>query len=215
MHAITNNLNILLNESPSMRKMAEAIGVSPTTLNEYIKGRIPPADFIVRVCERLNVNAEWLLTGKGERSGKNKSIPQNPNTVNIPYFKSVSAAAGNGNLIDDDGIPEVLAFSRKWLRDSGISSTDLSIIRVSGDSMFPTLINGDTLLVDHSQTAPLDGLILVVKTEDGLMVKRSGGREGESLTLLSDNPNIAPRTVDVSSADCAILGRVVSVARSV
>ncbi len=49
----------------SMRRFAKEIGVSPSTLHEYIKGRIPPADLFVRICERFNVSEAWLLTGEG------------------------------------------------------------------------------------------------------------------------------------------------------
>lgn len=50
----------------SIRKFAGRLGLAPTTLQEYLKGRMPPADFIVRVCERFNVSPWWLLSGKGE-----------------------------------------------------------------------------------------------------------------------------------------------------
>jgi len=50
----------------SMRQFAKEIGVSPSTFYEYMKGRTPPADIIVRICKRFNVSERWLLTGEGE-----------------------------------------------------------------------------------------------------------------------------------------------------
>lgn len=50
----------------SVRKFAERLEMSPTTVQEYIKGRTPPADFVVRVCERFGVDSWWLLTGDGK-----------------------------------------------------------------------------------------------------------------------------------------------------
>ena len=50
----------------SVRDFAGKLGKSPSTLQEYLKGRIPPADFIVCVCEQFSVDAWWLLTGNGE-----------------------------------------------------------------------------------------------------------------------------------------------------
>lgn len=51
----------------SVRKFAEALGCPPTTVQQYLKGRIPPADFIVLVCERFKVDSWWLLTGEEKK----------------------------------------------------------------------------------------------------------------------------------------------------
>ena len=49
----------------SMRQFAKELGISPSTFHEYLKGRTPPADLLVRICERFNVSETWLLTGEG------------------------------------------------------------------------------------------------------------------------------------------------------
>lgn len=51
----------------SVRKFAETLGCPPTTVQQYLKGRIPPADFIVLVCERFKVDSWWLLTGEEKK----------------------------------------------------------------------------------------------------------------------------------------------------
>ena len=56
----------------SGRKFAVALGMSPTTVNQYLNGRMPPADFIALVCGRFGVNATWLLTGEGEMKPMNE-----------------------------------------------------------------------------------------------------------------------------------------------
>jgi transcriptional regulator with XRE-family HTH domain len=52
-------------EGSSGREFANSLGKSPSTVDQYLKGRIPPADFIVLVCERHQVEPKWLLTGEG------------------------------------------------------------------------------------------------------------------------------------------------------
>src|SRR3546814_2525614 len=61
----------------------------------------------------------------------------------------------------------------KWLRGLGADPRALSIIRVAGDSMAPTLIDGDDILVDGGDAAGRlrDG-IYVLRMDDALMVKR-------------------------------------------
>lgn len=55
--------------------------MAPTTLQEYLKGRMPPADFIVRVCERLDINPWWLLAGKGEMELLQPAVVSDPAPV--------------------------------------------------------------------------------------------------------------------------------------
>src|SRR3546814_19941777 len=61
----------------------------------------------------------------------------------------------------------------KWLRGLGADPRALSIIRVAGDSMAPTLSDGDDILVDGGDAAGRlrDGLY-VLRMDDALMVKR-------------------------------------------
>src|SRR3546814_4855773 len=61
----------------------------------------------------------------------------------------------------------------KWLRGLGADPRALSIIRVAGDSMAPTLSDGDDISVDGGDAAGRlrDG-IYVLRMDDALMVKR-------------------------------------------
>ena len=47
------------------------MGVRQQTLNNYMNGREPPASFVVIVCEKMNLSADWLLglADNNERSG--------------------------------------------------------------------------------------------------------------------------------------------------
>jgi hypothetical protein len=65
MNTITDRLKIIMGPM-SGREFAKKLGKSPTTVNEYLKGRIPPADFIELVCVQFKINPWWLLAGEGE-----------------------------------------------------------------------------------------------------------------------------------------------------
>lgn len=207
MNVITNNLNEILKDYSSARKMAEALNTSPTTLNEYLKGRIPPSDFVVRICEQLNISFEWILTGKGGKQVGNDN--DDTSFIYVPLLLDVKASAGNGYIVDMEHASRTISFRRDWISRHNISANNLSAIHVSGDSMYPTLINGDILLVDSSQTQPLADRIFVVSTEDGVIVKRSGGLNGSKLLLISDNPTINDREIDLNRESISIIGRVV------
>lgn len=46
--------------------LARAVGVTPTCIKNWLTGRIPRADQVPAICERLGVSMEWLLTGVTE-----------------------------------------------------------------------------------------------------------------------------------------------------
>ena len=61
----------------TVRDFALKLGKSPSTVQEYLKGRVPPADFIVCVCAQMDVDPWWLMTGEGRvgESGKGMIMP--------------------------------------------------------------------------------------------------------------------------------------------
>jgi phage repressor protein C with HTH and peptisase S24 domain len=108
-----------------------------------------------------------------------------------------------------------MGFDPAWLRRLGIGDPRrLSMIRVAGDSMAPTLSDGDEILVDSGDGASRvrDG-IYVLRVEGALVVKRlapnpSGGR----ISIRSDNPAY-PDWPDCDPAAIDPVGRVVWVGR--
>ena len=66
----------------------------------------------------------------------------------------VGASAGQGALNDHDPIVSHIAFDSAWLRRlCHTGGSDVSFIQVRGDSMTPTLADGDDILVDQSDGA--------------------------------------------------------------
>ncbi|MEA3063038.1 MAG: hypothetical protein QOJ94_2819, partial [Sphingomonadales bacterium] len=63
--------------------------------------------------------------------------------VSLPRL-DLRASAGPGANADGETVAGTVAFVRTWLRRiPGVRAADLSIITVTGDSMAPTLIDGD------------------------------------------------------------------------
>ena len=108
-----------------------------------------------------------------------------------------------------------IGFEEKWLRRlSAGQPGDLSLIRVQGDSMSPTLSDGDDILVDASDaTARLRDGIYVLRRDDALLVKRiSPNPASRRLSIKSDNVSY-PSWPDCRPGDIDIIGRVVWVGR--
>ncbi len=107
-------------------------------------------------------------------------------------------------------------FDARWLQALGVRSDMLSLIRVSGESMAPTLNDGDDIMVDRSDAAEhlRDG-IYVLRLDDALMVKRLALtlRRGR-VSIRSDNP-LYPAFEDVELKHVALVGRVIWAGRRV
>ena len=135
--------------------------------------------------------------------------------MTVPRY-DVSASAGPGGHADDDPQNGLLGFDERYLRTLTANPARLSGIRVQGDSMVPTLGDGDDILVDTSDAAERlrDG-IYVLRYDDALNVKRlSRAPDTGRLSVRSDNLAY-PAWPDCDPAQLQIIGRVVWVGRRV
>ena len=129
----------------------------------------------------------------------------------------VSVSAGPGAIVTEELGRPYFAFDERWLKAlTSTPSPNLSIVRVEGDSMSPTLNAGDDILVDLGDAAERlrDG-IYVLRAEDALVVKRlalhpMGGR----VTVQSDNPAY-PDWPDCALDQVQPIGRVIWTGRKV
>lgn len=191
--------------------LSRLLGRNPAYVQQFIKRGTPR-----RLAERdrktlaryFNVD-EQLLGGPPSPMSADGLIP-------IPRLE-IGASAGYGAHNDGERPVAQLGFSKDWLRQlTNAKQDDLSIIKVVGDSMFPTLADGDDILVERSLPGhSLHDGIYVLRRDDSLMVKRiTVNPSGGSLTVASDNKNHATWT-DCSPAEIDLVGRVVWAGRRI
>lgn len=123
----------------------------------------------------------------------------------------VASAAGVGAEVYDETPVGLLWFRNDWLLSHSIDPEQSNIISVRGESMEPTLPDGCSILVDRKRREPQDGRIYVMRTEDGLVVKRLGLDEEGRWELLSDS---ADWQTALMSHGTEIIGEVRWVART-
>ena len=103
----------------------------------------------------------------------------------------VTVSAGPGAVVNEELGKPYFAFDERWLKSLTASTPErLSIVRVEGDSMSPTLNAGDDILVDLADGAKRlrDG-IYVLRIDDAVVVKRLAlNPVGRRVTVQSDNP---------------------------
>lgn len=139
-----------------------------------------------------------------------RGAPNRPNNgLRMIAKLPIEASAGAGALTDEELHTEQMGFSEKWLKKLGCIPSQLSLIRVLGDSMAPTLIDGDDIMVDHSAAVQrVHNGIYVIRMDDVLLVKRLATGPAGRLSIWSDNPAY-PGWPDVDGAAVSVIGRVV------
>ena len=65
MEAALNHRVKMVVGSQTLRQVAKIGGVSVETARRYMNGATPSSEFLGRLCEKLGLNAEWLLMGEG------------------------------------------------------------------------------------------------------------------------------------------------------
>ena len=100
----------------------------------------------------------------------------------------LQTAAGSGALDLDEAVKSYAYFRHEWLSRQGLVADRCSIIGVMGESMDPTLPEGCVILLDRNRRQRREGRIFVVRTEEGLVVKRAGKGTGGVWQLVSDHP---------------------------
>lgn len=175
-------------------------------MGNYMRGdRVPTADFLSQLREKTGVDANWLLTGEPVQPLLPADQPTEMESVDssavrrIPRFE-VEAAAGDGSFaqevesVDDDGY---LAVSRRWLERYVSPGARVSLIQAKGDSMAPTIFDGDLLLVQHDidDDAVAAGGVFVITFDGAMYVKRLSYGDYGALQIISDNQRYDVRTV--------------------
>jgi phage repressor protein C with HTH and peptisase S24 domain len=102
------------------------------------------------------------------------------------------------------------AFRAEWIRLMRLKPNKLAAMRASGESMEPTIHDGDSLLVDTSQTSVSDGKVYALWYDGGERVKRLFRLPGGGLRIVSDNTKHPPIEVGPDHPEhVRIIGRVV------
>lgn len=107
--------------------------------------------------------------------------------------------SAGGGLEPDNTIELKMAFRKDWVERKG-NPNDMSIIRVLGDSMEPTLQSGDLVLINHSRNyIDPQGGIYALAIDGQIMLKRVQlvPSKGHA-RIISDNPQYETEIVPLS-----------------
>jgi len=192
--------------------LSRMLGRNPAYIQQFVRRGVPKRlkEEERRKLARYFSVSETLLGGPPESDRAPAglvSVKQHP----------VRVSAGPGSVVVEELGKPYFAFDERWLKALTPSRpSKLSIVRVEGDSMAPTLNPGDDILVDLGDSSERlrDG-IYVLRIDDAVVVKRLAlNPTGRRVTVQSDN-SAYPDWPDCSLDQIKPIGRVIWAGRRV
>ncbi|WP_333830983.1 S24 family peptidase [Pararhodobacter sp.] len=188
-------------------ELARFMNVKPDIVTKILSGdrRVQPEEIpqVVAFFENA-VAARELPNGSEAPAGSDL----------VPVY-DVAASAGHGAIVDAEEHVSNLAFSTQYLREmTSAKGRQLAAIRVKGDSMTPTIQDGDMVVIDMTRTnLDFDGLF-VMRVGEALQIKRIGrGARRSSVMVIADNSLYPP--VDTERTEIDVVGKVIWYGRKV
>ena len=117
-------------------------------------------------------------------------------------------SAGGGSFVVEDGTSLVYSFRTEWL-NRVCSPRDAVLFTCEGESMDPTIRDGETVLIDQGDKEFANDKIFAIGIGETIMVKRLRINLEQRLEVVSDNEDKQRFPTEVvNPADLRILGRV-------
>jgi phage repressor protein C with HTH and peptisase S24 domain len=194
--------------------MERATGLKRSTLRNILKrDRIGPKSARL-IADALDISATWLESGFGpirstEIGPTTFSVDPERSPVTFSFVpKAQSKVSAGGGILPEEGTSEEhYAFREQWLRRVTRDVRRVILLDVDGDSMAPTLLHKDTVLVDLNRIALREGRIYAIAVGEVLQIKRLQLMAGERIKIISDNPSY--HTYDVRADEIRIIGQMI------
>ena len=193
---LSKRVGIAVNQS----MLADALGITRQTISNRIKNESE-----VTVSELKKVEEFFNISMFGEM----------PDDITyIDYYTDVFASCGDGSIVFSSEKTK-LPISTSMI--NGYSKNKLySMINATGNSMAPTIDNGDKLIVEHwSGNQIQDNKIYVFCYNGEFFVKRLS-KNLDEIIIKSDNPEYRVRTIGGKSImDLILIGKIVATIKQV
>ena len=177
-------VNYLLNKKGlSKEEIAVAAGVSVRMVDYTLSGgeKQLSSKAIARIAESIGTSQTQLVSSALADAS---SLPAYDEIVFVPKMAAHPRGGNGGHEIEEE-VTASFSFLKNWIRTKG-NPKDMRLFEVVGESMAPTINEGDMVLVNHTRTDWIVGKIYLVTLNDAFMIKRASMKPGH-LVLVSDN----------------------------
>jgi SOS-response transcriptional repressor LexA len=208
-HEILDKIKDILSSELGERKIFDKDVAASLNINQISlatmksRNKIPYKE-ILEFCAKRKISINWIMFDQVVESLQSET----QKFSRISYFKDIYASAGGGALNYDETDESISLDSEMVAHLGGESAIkNLQALNVLGDSMEPTLNDGDIVFVDRNSTNPNKAGVYIVATPVGLFIKRLQLQSNGFVALVSDNKIYSDEIV--SAEDVEVLGKVV------
>lgn len=194
MNDFLKNLKAKLDEKGiTQKELAEKTNISVNTIRGWFsKDFIPDVAVSTKIAKALDTTTEYLVTGKQLPSKSGFYVP----------FLNQTLSAGKGQFIPEEEQPEnFIQVSDKLSKFKG----HIAAITVRGDSMEPTLYDGDIAICDNLGYDNSEGIFVVYLNNNGYIKRVQIGVD--EILIKSDNPNYDTIKEPIGSQAIQIVGK--------
>lgn len=185
----------------TQEEFAQKLGIKRSLLGAYEEERADPRiDVLEIVCNMFKLTLDDMLrkdlsNNKGNYLARRRAMKLGSDRPEITFVPVKAAAGYLAGYGDPEFIDELNTFTLPMLTGGNYRAFE-----IIGDSMLPTpsgsVIVGEK--VDDLETLKNNTACILVSRNEGIVYKRvqKNGKQKNKLTLVSDNPNYHPYTVN-------------------
>ena len=156
-----------------MAELGRLAGIKKQSMSGYWNGeRLCGSDKLFALSDNLRVNARWLISGEGPRTGGDLVAAEDADWEQVPYFDL-------RNLTDTGkGEPQSWTpFRKDWLNRNLGTASELYLVRLLSDYRSRNgerdLQEGDLVFCRECEPSDLaDGYVVIWRREQGLKIAR-------------------------------------------
>lgn len=207
-------------------ELARRVGVSQATIWKLVKEPSQGSKHTHKIARELNTSAEYLMGETDDRGSVQLSHPGETST-NVEVIESededdeiveieeldLTFGMGGGSYRDLPVKAKPRKFTRGWLRlFTQAPPVRIKIAQGIGDSMAPTILNADLVIIDTADTRVMMGdQIWAVNYGETGLIKRLRPMPNGGVKIMSDNPLIGDEIA--YDGELHVVGKVVAVVR--
>lgn len=202
------------------KEVSERIGRNPAYIQQFLERNVPAQ---LKEADREKL-ADLLDIAEDQLGGKKQSNAAPEKSKMIPEIDLVAGLGGGGLPTIEMSSRNGISFAREVIRDywqlpervlnrMGLQPSSVACFPAQGDSMHPTICDGDIVFIDTRHRVPSPpGVYALADEFGGVVVKRLevASRPGEDpirVRVSSDNPRHADRELTLD--EIHIIGRFV------
>ncbi len=189
-------------------QLADLVGVKQPSIGRLLSGETKTTRVLDQIAEVLGTTAEHL---KGEQADAS-ALARQLGMRMIPDV-DIAYSLGGGSIVQDYVTEKKVPFRQDWLdRATRGRPSDVFLTRGDGDSMLPTILDGDDVLVNRAENViDRQDRIWALGYGELAQIKRVRRLPSGMFQLNSDNPVVSP--IEASEDELHVVGRVIWIGR--